>query len=88
MKQPSIVIYTIKLITITKNMNDQHTPLITSAVVLGILLIILGVIFIASSSEGFFIKKDSTALCLQCALLFYSALTKHLRYHSGGSSNL
>ena len=89
MKQPSIVLCTIKLTTITKYMNDQHTPLITNdAVVLGILLIILGVIFITSSSEKAFYKKFYSIVPSILLFYFIPALLNTFDIISGESSNL
>jgi uncharacterized membrane protein len=70
-------------------MNDQHTPLITNdAVVLGILLTILGVIFITSSSEKAFYKKFYSIIPSVLLCYFIPALLNTFDIISGESSNL
>jgi uncharacterized membrane protein len=70
-------------------MNEKHAPLITNdAVVLGILITILGIIFITSSSNKSFYKKFYTIVPSVLLCYFLPALLNTFNIISGETSNL
>lgn len=70
-------------------MTENHTPIITNdAVVLGILVTILGIIFITSSSNKSFYKKFYTIVPSVLLCYFLPALLNTFNIISGETSNL